>query len=72
MRCRYVRNGQCNNRATDEIWCADHAQRGKLAAAQAAVVKAAMDAWRAGAFGTRSLEDMVANAACADLKRMGG
>ena len=43
-----------------------------LAAAQAAVVKAAMDAWRAGAFGTRSLEDMVANAACADLAALEG
>ena len=46
---------------------ADHARRDALAAARAAVVKAAMDAWKAGAFGTRSLEDMVANAACSDL-----
>jgi len=46
---------------------AEAVKRAALAAAQAAVVKAAMNAWRAGAFGTRSLEDMVANAACADL-----
>jgi hypothetical protein len=43
-----------------------------ISAAERAVVKAAMDAWRAGAFGTRSIEDMVANAACAELKRLGG
>jgi len=49
-----------------------HRQAAALAAAQAAVVKAAMDAWRAGAFGTRSLEDMVANAACADLAALEG
>ena len=51
---------------------AEAVKRAALAAAQAAVVKAAMNAWRAGAFGTRSLEDMVANAACADLAALEG
>ena len=65
MRCRYVRNGQCNNRATDEMWCADHAQRGKIAAAERAVVKTGLAWWRSGYDDPQKGEEF--DAACAAL-----